>query len=589
MSADLFAAFEAPAPSSNAQQNQTAKPGSVSAAPENGPFSFLTSSLASPQLQSNNRQASQWPSFQSQNSNQATQANPWLPAQSNQPQNVGSWGDFGALTGTQGFSSFLAQEPEPTKSEYDDDDTWGDFEIPAAVPSPQTDPPRNRITRASTIDIMSNKLVDVGSNTSTLEPWQERPSWERPVSQKSVPKRDPNVLFDADDFDPDEDGENDFGDFEAAAAAPKPAASSKLIPDLLSLDTLPAQSAAQTRKQSPGLLLSSLSLSGNSTAYPQAPKSPYGSFKNRKPSPVTELKVKTPQPPEFPTEAKKGSPTPVTAWPTVGEDGFDNEWADFEDLPGTPDPKHANGFTAPSSNQGELGQANSKAVGVTSSPDQPSRPPPTNVPPPSILLSIFPQLLDLATTSLLKPIRAVSAQTKERVLSDTVTVTFLRGYLALATVAARVVAGRKLRWHRDKFLMQGMAISAAGGKGGMKLAGIDKTQSTREDREAADVIDIWKSQVGRLRSAVAAANAAMKDGGPPLKVPELSVSLPTHTATMVPTAPKPCVICGLKRDERIPKVDFDVEDSFGEWWVEFWGHRACRNFWVEHEAKLRQR
>ena len=55
------------------------------------------------------------------------------------------------------------------------------------------------------------------------------------------------------------------------------------------------------------------------------------------------------------------------------------------------------------------------------------------------------------------------------------------------------------------------------------------------------------------------------------------------------TAPKACVICGLKREERIPKVDFQVEDSFGEWWVEHWGHRACRNFCHEHESKLKQR
>ncbi|KAJ3502922.1 hypothetical protein NM208_g16619 [Fusarium decemcellulare] len=33
---------------------------------------------------------------------------------------------------------------------------------------------------------------------------------------------------------------------------------------------------------------------------------------------------------------------------------------------------------------------------------------------------------------------------------------------------------------------------------------------------------------------------------------------------MVPTAPKACIICGLKREERVAKVDYEVEDSFGE-------------------------
>lgn len=172
--------------------------------------------------------------------------------------------------------------------------------------------------------------------------------------------------------------------------------------------------------------------------------------------------------------------------------------------------------------------------------------------------------------------------------------TFLRGYLALATVAARIIAGRRLRWHRDKFLSQSMTISAAtGGKGGMKLAGIDKSQSAREDREAADVAVAWKDVVGRLRTAVAAANAAIaKDAaalGRPLKVPELAETMRVETVKGAITAPKACVVCGLKRDERVARVDFEVEDSFGEWWVEFWGHRECRNFWVEHEVALRSR
>jgi hypothetical protein len=80
----------------------------------------------------------------------------------------------------------------------------------------------------------------------------------------------------------------------------------------------------------------------------------------------------------------------------------------------------------------------------------------------------------------------------------------------------------------------------------------------------------------------------MGSGGA-LRVPEVAVGLAVSTAKGVPTAPRACVVCGLKRDERVAKVDGEVEDSFGEWWVEFWGHRECRNFWVGHERELRQR
>jgi hypothetical protein len=222
--------------------------------------------------------------------------------------------------------------------------------------------------------------------------------------------------------------------------------------------------------------------------------------------------------------------------------------------------------------------------------------PPTNVPPPAIILALFPALLDLADSALLKPFANQPPPLKDRVLADPKTTTFLRSYLVLATVAARVIAGRKQRWHRDKLLAQSMSISAAGGKGGMKLAGIDRTQAAREDREAADVLDVWARRVGRLRGVVAAANTALggrekerEKGKEGMRVPELSGTMAVQTLKGADTAPKACFLCGLRREERIAKVDVDVEDSFHEWWIEHWGHRACRNFWTEHEVALRQR
>ena len=124
------------------------------------------------------------------------------------------------------------------------------------------------------------------------------------------------------------------------------------------------------------------------------------------------------------------------------------------------------------------------------------------------------------------------------------------------------------------------------------VSAVDKSQSTREDREAEDVLAAWKHTVGPLRSVVAAANAAGAKKGVALKMPELggpSLVARPAAANAGLAAPRACALCGLKRDERIARVDFDVEDSFGEWWVEHWGHRTCRNWWVRSEERLRQR
>ena len=283
--------------------------------------------------------------------------------------------------------------------------------------------------------------------------------------------------------------------------------------------------------------------------------------------------TKTPQ-----VHQKKSSTAASKANPWAAE-GLDDDWAAWDDAPSNTVNNNEIDKAPPPSSWDWGAEETPQPV---SSND--SDPPPINVPPPSVILSTFPELLS-SGNALFKSTSGQSGSVKEQILSNPKAVQFLQGYILLATTAARVIAGRKHRWHRDKLLAKSMSISAAGSKG-MKLAGVDKTQAAREDREAADVVAVWREHVGRLRSAVAVANTAGKAS---LKVPELSEALSVHTAKNVPTAPKPCVVCGLKRDERITKVDFDVEDSFGEWWVEHWGHRACKNFWVEHEQHLRQR
>jgi hypothetical protein len=421
---------------------------------------------------------------------------------------------------------------------------------------------------------------------------------------KPSAQKDPSVLFDAEDFElqvaedeDDDDDDDEFGDFEsvppavvtkpASAAAPVKSTPAPPSMDLLSLDEPAPIAPQQTRKAPPTQLLGPLAFGATATNYPQAPKSP--SFQDRNPFP--ELAIKMPTSAE-PKEVKKPKEqTPATAWPSF-ESPIDRkpakfkdqeeEWEAWDDFSATDNKKV---ITSAKKTPESWDWDTVDNVQPSHSDSQGDAPPPINVPPPSVILSAFPDLFN-SGTALFKPVSGQSTSIKQRILSDSKAVEFLMGYVLLAETAARVIAGRKQRWHRDKILAKSMSISAAGSKG-MKLAGVDKTQAAREDREAADVVAVWRQQVGPLRSAVAAAKSA--DKGLALKVPEISENMQVHTAKMVPTAPKACIICGLKREERVAKVDVEVEDSFGEWWVDHWGHKACKNFWIEHEQKLRQR
>ncbi|OAA58570.1 serine/threonine-protein kinase ppk6 [Niveomyces insectorum RCEF 264] len=639
---------------------------------------------------------------------------------------TGNWGDNASGVRPSGTVAAAAAASFPPTAgqdgDDDDDDAWGDFEasspsaptpvqtasipplpslasapqpppLPEPGPEPQT---KTRVVRAPTIDLMTNTLINFGDSVpgagaglpqpaSTAFPHSSPYRASQATQTQTLPAvkkpKDPNVLFDAENYDEDEgssDDDNDddegFGDFVTGQASPSqvdvagqrepsvpptvnaaqptatPAAATALI-DLLSLSDpepaappsalsaipVPSQRSntalsSASRKQPPAQLLSPLSFGSASASYPAGPKSP--SFQDRNPFPG--LAVTTPLSAEFPKDkVDNRTPSPVTVWPTfdpASASSLDekkgqaaqppaDDWDTWEAADaGAPPPANdrseknrnpkktavasewdwdaddAQPATAPA----VLPAAVVKATTTKAKPIPDNAPPPTNVPPPSILLSVFPELIALPDEALFKPTAGQPAEIRNKILEDPKTITFLRNYLQLVVVAARVVAGRKQRWHRDRFLMQSMSISAAGSSkgGGMKLAGLDKAQGQREDREAADVVAAWARLVGKLRSAVATANAALVAAEardhkhyPPLSLPELqSATIPVTTAKGVPTAPRPCVVCGLRRDERVRGVDGpDVPDVFGEWWVEHWGHRTCRNFWVEHEATLRSR
>ncbi|KAI1854588.1 hypothetical protein JX266_000706 [Neoarthrinium moseri] len=616
MSADLFAAFDDPPPP-KPNQAQPPKPSPLPASTATDPFSFLGSTLSNTASQ----QTQPWPSL---------------------PQSVANdpWG--GLSTG--GVQSQPAAK-NTLGDDGEDEDGWGDFETaePASKPAPNVDVPtsqqppqhpaiqRTRIVRAPTIELMTNNLIDLpGANALPEEvrspPWmrqsfaQQQTNTQRtnlsepkpplkPKPQTKPVKADPNVLFDADEFDGQDVGANDddddFGEFETVASPAQPPK------DIMSEDlfTPPA-----TAHKPPADMLSGLTLSEPTSSYPRAPRSP--SFQERNPFPG--LALHTPTEPKAPSSDNPIT-SPVTAWPTIdqgsaGSNKMEDDWASFDDLPEKP--QTVNKQTKATGDNWDWDAFDDQPPATSTKPqpasvaahdtdsswawdsaditgdlptkEDESKAPPINVPPPSVLLSIFPQLLGQANESLFKPVGGQAFSIKNRILSDPKTIEFLRGYLVLATVAGRVIAGRKQRWHRDKFLSQSMSISAAGSKG-MKLAGVDKTQAAREDREAGDILDLWKEHVGRLRSSVAAANSTIKDTSQQLKIPELRENIQIQMAKGVLTAPKACIICGLKRDERLPRIDFSVEDSFGEWWTDHWGHTACKRFWLKHENDLRQR
>ena len=127
----------------------------------------------------------------------------------------------------------------------------------------------------------------------------------------------------------------------------------------------------------------------------------------------------------------------------------------------------------------------------------------------------------------------------------------------------------------------------------MKLSGVDKNEVQREDREVVEFIRIWQAKIGNIRRALAGVNARIGEVGAKLEVPLISEVMPIRTVGLgdggVRSA-KACVLCGLKREERVGKVDgMEVFDVAGEWWIEYWGHVECRGFWYQHERYLQKR
>ncbi|KAF2249092.1 hypothetical protein BU26DRAFT_427349 [Trematosphaeria pertusa] len=393
-------------------------------------------------------------------------------------------------------------------------------------------------------------------------------SWQKASIVKAKKSTDPSVLFDAEeDFEDDDD----FGDFEgpesSSTALAPPARSSGLVGLLGDMSISQQAPPAASERGGSGT-------SHKASTLPSEKKSAVGGFGS-----VTRTKQPT----------TTASPPPLKQ---------DDEWDTFEDWEASIPAKVP--AKAPSKPKETKVTMNTKSASLplpvlspTFDDPQPEELPPTNVPPPAVLLSLFPSLFAEAHDKLFKPMTAQTLPMRNKLLAEPGTIAYLQGYLMLASVAAHIVAGRKLRWKRDKHLSQGMSIGPASSRAtsGMKLSSVDKSENMKEEREASDVIRAWKDQIGKLRHVVSAANQIKPGtlGAAPDIQETMPVSVLKQSEGGVP-AREACMLCGLKRDERVGVVDHRVEDSFGEWWIEQVNmHRACRNFWNEHRDKLRQR
>lgn len=196
---------------------------------------------------------------------------------------------------------------------------------------------------------------------------------------------------------------------------------------------------------------------------------------------------------------------------------------------------------------------------------------PTNIPPPAILFQILPETFEqlAGIDDVEQPSRVSNA------------------VLQAHTVATYLIAGRALRWKRDYILSQstkfGPASSGRRG-GGMKLAAVDKSENIKEEREIGDVIKAWDRYGHLFRSMLTKAGIRR----PLITLCAQLRARPVKGAGVLPSM-YACALCGLRRDERVAESDTNVDDSFGEFWVEHWGHLDCKDFWQQSKALLPQR
>lgn len=433
---------------------------------------------------------------------------------------------------------------------------------------------------SSTISPQSGRsTANANGNPVLIDFFAEEPHWQ-PSSSPQVIQRSQTqapesneVLFDAStDYATVEDSEDEWGEFESAKpdlvadeAEEAPQHSTQLNQGTKSVREL----GVKTGINDVSPLLDLLSI--DDTNPPSKPIRGPLTLK-------TKISARTPQ----------QDPDPVTAWPEFEED---NEWGDFSDSIFVEAEKSkitsriqtVTATTAPTSQ--------TSSVSRTPVPKSPAKDPsftnhfsrkavrPTNIPPPSILLRLFPSLLENLCGEALR--HSTRSKSKAESLPDP---DLAGNIICSLKVMVHILAGRSLRWKRDTILCQSTKIGPAGRSGGLKLSSVNKNEIVKEEKEAVEVLELWSKWNGILNSAVTAA------GMQPVQfIPGIMRVIVTTAQDGAIKATHACALCGLRRDERVSKVDEDVDDMFEEWWTEHWGHSHCKRFWEVHSVNLDQR
>lgn len=426
--------------------------------------------------------------------------------------------------------------------------------------------------------------------------------WQGPGQEFNLPLNPhSDILFDSAFDTPASDADDDWGEFEGPDSNTQPAQSTAL-----QQSTTATLSKQEPRQDAPQVsktidLLDSLSMQDSAPVvkYPSeiAQKNQnlgpsnnqhqatweddsFGDWGDFADAPASQPPPKVPQKrTKAPTKPPvKPNKPPVSTW---DDDAFD-DWGDFSDGPSVkavPKSKPISSPTAPN-------PAPSSSVSETTSPAATVRP--TNIPPPSVLLELFLDVFDNLQKEAVLAKSQLRSSAPPSSSSNTISTTALNIHNVLQS-AARVIAGRSLRWKRDTILSQSMRIGPArsGKAGGMKLNSVNKQENIKEEQDAVDVLTTWRERAVIFNAVLQAAGQR-----PIPTVPDPS-GLKVITARADQGALKashPCALCSLKRDERVLRVDeSSVQDSFGEWWTEHWGHTACRQFWERNRNLLGQR
>lgn len=380
-------------------------------------------------------------------------------------------------------------------------------------------------------------------NTSTLPP----------VSEGA------EVLFDASAEVRSDDEEDDWGTFETANPAANPVLSGQL------LDFEDDNRSLPTPIYSPDPIVSKVSASVDLLSLEDKPCPPQSIASQITPSSRHLQTLKSPAFTRKPPTKSKSPPKP-------SEDDFFGKWDEFED--GTAEkPQVKTVVSLPA--KGTRTNDTTTSVKARRSTQSQSIVRPTNIPPPSVLLQIIPSLLEEFRLQLDGTKRGSTPPQAELVTNLVKTL----------RAASRIITGRTLRWKRDTILSQSMKIGPASGKSsGMKLNPVSKGESVKEEQEAVGVLEVWRHHSSAFNSVIQSSNER--------PVPVITDKTRVITASAAQGALKAshaCALCGLKRDERLLKLDDDAQDSFGDWWVEHWGHTDCKWFWEENSIKLYQR